>query len=143
MAPTFPPVLDRLDAKTVVTAGGCWTYTGAITTSGYGQIWWQRKNNLAHRVSYLLRVGPVPDGMQLDHLCRNKRCVNPAHLEPVTARENTARNPMNAATYQLSKTHCPRGHAYDEANTRRWPGTGYRKCRTCMDIQNENRRVKR
>lgn len=143
MAPTFPPVLFRLAAKTVINDRGCWTFTGALTREGYGQIWWKRKNNLAHRVSYELRVGPVSVGMQLDHLCRNKACINPAHLEPVTPGENTARADMNAATYQLSKTHCPRGHAYDEANTRIRPSTGHRQCRACIEIRQQERKSTR
>jgi hypothetical protein len=143
MAPTYPPVLERLAEKSVMDFGGCWTYTGALTRGGYGQIWWKGKNNLAHRVSYELHHGPAPAGLQLDHLCRNRACINPVHLEPVTARVNTARNPMNAATFQLSKTRCPKGHAYDEINTIRRPGTGHRQCRKCVEIRKQERKSTR
>lgn len=70
---------------------GCWIWTGALTTNGYGQVRWGDRTLRAYRLVYELLVGPIPDGLQLDHLCRNRRCVNPAHLEPVTQWENWAR----------------------------------------------------
>jgi hypothetical protein len=84
---------------------------------------------LAHRVSYELLVGPIPQGLQLDHLCRNRRCINPAHLEPVTSRENTMRGETVAAA-NASRDHCPSGHPYSDSNTIAL-GKGGRKCREC------------
>lgn len=84
---------------------GCWEWIGTLSSEGYGRF----EKDLAHRVSYRRSVGPIPEGLQLDHLCRNRRCVNPEHLEPVTGRINTLRGEtlpaMNAA-----KTECIHGH---------------------------------
>ncbi|WP_415925441.1 HNH endonuclease [Streptomyces sp. ME19-01-6] len=91
---------------------------------GYGRFQYAtRDQRLAYRVSYGLMVGEIPEALQLDHLCRNTGCVNPYHLEPVTAAVNKAR----AAE---AKTHCPSGHPYTEENTYRSP-KGARVCRTC------------
>jgi hypothetical protein len=105
----------------------CWNWTGAKSgspTKGYyGMFGLSPTVKLAHRVSYETTIGPVPVGLQLDHLCRNTLCVNPAHLEPVTAAENVRR----AAAFV---TRCPHGHAYDEQNT--WiDGRGRRNCKKC------------
>ena len=110
---------------------GCWHWTAAGTGNGYGQIFFDGKVRMAHRVSYEVLVSPIPDGLQIDHLCRNRGCCNPTHLEPVTPRENTMRSdsPRLARERQLSKTHCPRGHEYDEENTRIYRGK--RNCRAC------------
>lgn len=133
------PVLERLMEKTVVVEGGCWTFTGAHTAT-YGQIWWNRKQYLVHRVSYELHIGPIPDGQQIDHLCRNRSCVNPAHLEPVVGRENLERAGMPMAARQTDKTHCKRGHPYSAANTYIWPARGHRQCRECNRISRRERK---
>lgn len=113
----------------------CWLWTGT-KPYGYGSFKtlepsgayrsWQ-----SHRYAFELLVGPVPDGLQLDHLCRVKACVNPAHLEPVTAVENTRRALTAPSTINAAKTHCKWGHSFDERNTRVDPRTGERICRTC------------
>lgn len=110
--------------------GQCWMWLGAKKKYGHGIFSTQWKDNKgknqgAHRIAYNLLVGPVPDGLELDHLCRNPPCVNPAHLEPVTHAENMRR-------YQLSKTHCPHGHPYEGANLIVRP-LGYRVCRICYE----------
>lgn len=109
----------------------CWPWTGAKTSAGYGALWPGLK---AHRVAYELSVGPVPAGLVLDHLCRTRSCVNPAHLEPVTDRENVARGlgPTGrlAAARVRSRQTCLRGHPFDEANTMLWRD-GARRCREC------------
>lgn len=87
------------------------------------------ERKVVHRIAYELLVGPIPDGLQLDHLCRVRNCVNPDHLEPVTGQENMRRG------YFGTKTHCPNGHAYDEANTYIFSNTRgrHRQCRTCTN----------
>jgi hypothetical protein len=106
---------------------GCWLWTGH-TARGYGFFSQDWKRTAAHRVSYEWTVGPIPNGMQLDHLCRNPRCVRPDHLEPVTGRENLMRG-TSFVSVNAAKTHCAQGHELSEANTRHWKG--HRICRTC------------
>ena len=108
----------------------CWPWT-AFTFQGYGRIATsKRRSAAAHRVAYTLTVGPIPVGLQIDHLCRNHGCVNPAHMEVVTQAENVRRGigGWNSAV----KTHCPRGHEYDATNTYRHDGR--RHCRECRRI---------
>ena len=106
---------------------GCWLWTGHLNNKGYGKFsedW--RIKVYAHRWAYQRFVGPIPDGLQIDHLCRNRACVNPAHLEAVTPRVNQRRSPLCRA----HKTHCVNGHPFDEVNTY-VRSDGSRQCRTC------------
>lgn len=120
---------------------GCWLWTGARDKLGYGRFSPQAgAHRSAYAVAYRLVVGPVPDGLELDHLCRNHGCVNPAHLEPVTHKENMLRGETFAAS-QASRTHCPQGHPYDEINTRRKKGK--RECRRCDRERARRRREER
>lgn len=119
-----PTAGERFWAK-VDKSSRCWIWTGARSSTGYGNVWHGGRYRPAHRVAFELLIGPIPDGLHLDHLCRVRACVNPAHLEPVTCKENVRRGEQG-----VLKTHCPAGHPYDEANTRIVKG-GYRQCRTC------------
>lgn len=112
---------DRFWSK-VENIGNCWVWTGAMDKFGYGCFNYRGRTSRAHRVAYELANGPIPDGLELDHLCRNRYCVNPAHLEPVTFAENQRRRAM-------AVTECPKGHPYDEANT--YNGPRGRNCRAC------------
>jgi hypothetical protein len=106
------------------TSTDCWEWTASLIKSGYGHYRHEGAPRRAHRVAYEVLVGRIPDGLDLDHLCRTRHCVNPAHLEPVTAAENLRRSPLVAemfakgASMQASKTHCPKGHEYSPENTR-------------------------
>lgn len=121
---------QRLLAYTQPGPGDCWLWVGRLSPKGYGEFSYLSRCTRAHRTAYLLFVGPIPDGLQLDHLCRVRHCVNPGHLEPVTCRENLLRSPETLATRQLARTSCPRGHGYTPENTRVRPD-GRRECRTC------------
>lgn len=124
LADRFWQKVDRSDPT------GCWFWTGALTR-GYGSFNTGGKRKYAHRLAYEELVGPIPDGLQIDHLCRVPNCVNPEHLEPVTQRENLRRGnsppAMNAA-----KTTCPQGHPYDVVNEH-----GHRGCKTCKTLYNQ------
>lgn len=108
----------------VETTGSCWYWTGTKGRNGYGMFWAGNRRTAAHRTAYQLLVGPIPDGLQIDHLCRTRSCVNPDHLEPVTQAENIARG--MSGIKNASKSTCPKGHAYDSTDT-----NGRRRCREC------------
>lgn len=115
--------------------GECWNWLASTTgQTGYGQFWMKDIGRMApaHRVAYELEVGVIPDGLYIDHLCRNRGCCNPAHLEPVTNAENIRRGHagLHMREKAAAKTHCPSGHHYDEANTL-FDSEGYRRCRAC------------
>lgn len=113
----------------------CWLWHGYRDRRGYGQF----KSNshprmvLVHRWAYERLGNKIPDGLTLDHLCRNTSCLRPDHLEPVTKAENTRRQPYSAAQWQTAKTHCPKGHPYEGDNLilRRQNGGVARVCREC------------
>jgi hypothetical protein len=122
----------------------CWPWRLSTKAEGYGQIGWtegghdgRRFNALAHRLAFMLAVGPIPDGLTVDHLCRNPPCCNPAHLRLLTNAENAALN-----SWAL-KTHCPQGHEYTPENTYRRPSKNGRECRACRPLKKARRRQRR
>lgn len=133
------PVAVRFWAKVDKTPT-CWLWTGAKTGSGgYGVIRLGDTLVRAHRFAYEAMVGPIPDGLVLDHLCRVRACVNPGHLEPVTTQENVLRGEGPAAS-RAKQTACKYGHPFDEANTR-ITKLGQRRCRVChQDHKRASRR---
>ena len=121
---------ERFDAKWIPEPNtGCWLWVGTTSPNGYGRFWSKGRLAYAHRHAYERWVGPIPDGLQLDHLCRVRCCVNPGHLEAVTCRENLLRGETFQAA-NAAKTHCIRGHEFTPENTHVRKGGG-RDCRTC------------
>ncbi len=113
---------ERFEAK-FVRSDSCWPWLGARTKKGYGTFRKDGRTHYAHRVAYEKSVGPIPEGLTIDHLCGNKICVNPAHLDVVTRGENIRR-------WAATITHCPQGHPYDDENTC-VRVDGQRDCRSC------------
>ncbi|KKN63763.1 hypothetical protein LCGC14_0498670 [marine sediment metagenome] len=107
----------------------CWVWTGSKRGRGYGGFWFNRHQVYVHRFAYQVYIGPIPEGLQIDHLCRNLVCINPQHLEVVTQKENIFRG-ENFTAINAAKTHCPQGHPYDLFNTY-FSLEGERKCRIC------------
>lgn len=116
-------------AKVAEHPNGCWVWTAAVTSCGYGRLTRERRVYMAHRWIYTGLVDAIPEGLTLDHLCRTPACVNPAHLEPVTLRENILRG-NGVGVRNAAKTHCARGHEFTAENTYRKTG-GKRGCREC------------
>lgn len=120
--------------RVTISEGGCWLWRG-VTTGGYGYMDIRGQRFLAHRVAYTLFVGAIPKGKQLDHLCRVRHCINPAHLEVVTSRENVLRG-EGISAQNARKTHCKNGHPFSAENTRNRPD-GRRRCRECERTQDQ------
>ena len=119
--------------------GPCWLWIGAGSGKGYRRFWINQHTVRAHRFAYEILVGPIPAGLELDHLCRIRHCVNPAHLEPVPGQVNTLRG-ISPSAQNAKKTRCPKGHPYDEENTRLYRGRRY--CRACSQARDAARHLR-
>lgn len=131
-------VFARFTDKYSVDDAGCWAWTAYTTPTGYGRLQVEGKSRQAHRLSYEHFNGPIPEGKEIDHLCRNRACVNPEHLEAVTHKVNTRRG--IGGINNRSKTHCPQGHPYDENNT--GTETKGRYCKACKRERVRARRAR-
>jgi hypothetical protein len=148
-----PTPAERFMAKVEKTSG-CWTWTADKQPDGYGRFRIGNQLVRAHRAAYTLFVGPIPGGLEVEHACHtrdvscaggpacpHRQCVNPAHLELLTHRENNLRG-RGFTGANAAKTRCPQGHPYDELNTY-VTADGYRRCRICMRATNARYRAKR
>jgi hypothetical protein len=150
-----PSEVERFWAKVQVgPEDECWLWTGSVSEGGYGHFV-SSATGYAHRFSYILANGAIPDGLTVDHQCHNadetcsggptclhRRCVNPLHLTAIPIRENCLNSPNTLAAKHAAVTHCPQGHPYDEANTVLY--RGLRRCRACSkEWQRQRRRSRR
>ena len=142
--PLIPP-LDKIKAGIVLSpldynGEPCWIWTKSLNNMGYAIFRAHGRTRLGHRVAYMELKGPIPEGLELDHLCRNRACINPAHLEPVTRSTNNRRglSPVRTSLMHTAKTHCPQGHEYTPENTAVYKGR--RNCRACKNIARNARR---
>lgn len=129
---------------TIAMKDTCHYFAGKTNWAGYGMVRYsingKEHSQIAHRAVYTSEVGEIPEGLVLDHLCRNRICINPDHLEPVTQKENCRRG--DTGLHLKSRTVCINGHKYTEENTYRFPD-GRRNCRTCHNMQRRIRRANR
>lgn len=124
---------------TLITESTCWYWTSALLPTGYSIVYYKGKSRIAHRDSYKIFVGEIPFGFEIDHLCRNRGCVNPKHLEAVSHKENMRRG----ESANRKKTHCSKGHEFSTENTY-WsgPSKAVRLCKICC-MENQRKRRKR
>jgi hypothetical protein len=142
MARRYANDTERITRNVLVNANGCWVWTKYRDRNGYGRLYVGNRVVLAHRFAYEAFIGPVPNGLPLDHLCRNRACCNPRHADPVPQVQNLHRSPETVNTINAAKTACPRDHPYDSVNTY-VDSTGARHCRACRSDANRRYRDRR
>jgi hypothetical protein len=139
--PLTPRQRDEFWTKVAFTQAGCWEWQRNVLRNGYGQKSFGGKMYLAHRVAWTDMNGPIPQSMTLDHLCRNRKCVRPNHLEPVSIKVNILRGNGMAAKNKR-QTHCHNGHLFNEVNTYVC-SEGSRNCRICNRKKTQLYRLRR
>lgn len=124
---------DRMSQKIKAADNGCWEWLSALDRDGYGRIHYKKKARYIHRVSYEFFIGKIPDGLMIDHLCRNPCCCRPDHLEPVTNSINQKR--------RKKKIRCKRGHEFTDNNIV-IGSDGYKRCKECYELALVRRKLK-
>jgi hypothetical protein len=135
---------QRIEDNCIVAPNGCWVWFGAKNDSGYGVMNVNGKRERAHRVAYEAFVGPIPKGLVIDHLCREKRCVNWRHLDPVTSSVNVKRFTNSIAKLD-QRAQCKNGHPINGAESvsyRKWGNFNVQYCRECVRITNRRAHAK-
>lgn len=148
IVPDLMALPDRIAEKIHVTDDGCWRWTACTDRSGYGGVGWAGRRWIAHRLVYTLLFGPIPDGMDLDHLCHNRdstcpggpscrhrACVNPEHCEPATRRRNLRRG----RSANRDRTHCKHGHRFTRETTYVFTNSSGGQSRQCLVCKRERR----
>lgn len=130
------PIEDRFIVMVDRGESPCWNWLGHVMPNGYGQFRWPG-GSLAHRYAYTLWIGPIPDGMVIDHLCRNRKCVNPSHLRAISQGDN-----IRAGVRKTQQTECRNGHPLTGDNLKP-TASGRRQCRACQVEANRRYRLRR
>jgi HNH endonuclease len=140
---TYPSAIERFCAGIIIDPlTECWIWIKSRTSEGYGTLRVNGPMVKAHRFAYEFFRGPIPDGFELDHACRNRPCSNPWHLEPLLHEDNLRRSPLAPAAVNERKVYCKRGHEFTPSNTYRHSNGG-RECRTCKLLLQRKWRAKR
>lgn len=129
---------ERFWSRLMESESGCWEWQEYVDEKGYGRFWDGARTIRAHQYAFAALVGDVPDGLELDHLCKNRRCANPYHLDPVTHEVNMARSDNIMLAFS-DQTHCLRGHEFTTDNTY-VKADGGRQCRDCSRVTREEKK---
>lgn len=127
---------ERFMAKVRKDGAGCWLWQGPLDRDGYGSFYLRRLNRRAHRVGWYMLNGPIPKGLVVNHICKYRHCVNPQHLELLTARQNALKDSRAVGAVNARKTHCPQGHPFDRRYKRQ------RACSVCEAAKARRLRAK-
>lgn len=138
-----PQEAERFRSKyTIAPNTGCWQWLGSLDRDGYGTFYLRRKRRRAHRVAWFAMNGPIDPGLVVNHTCGNRACVNPQHLNAITATENALRDSRSLSYVNSQKEKCPRGHYYDRAYPVRRTGRTQRACSRCEQAKKRRLRAK-